>query len=276
MLRLGLTLPSFRSDPGPVLAVATAAESSGLDGVFAFDHLFRQRGDAVGAEPRPALELTTTMAAVAAETRTITVGSLVARATLRPAATLAAALDTVARIAPGRLVAGLGSGDEESDPENEAFGVDTAGRLARLEETMVRVGGRGYPVWVGGWAPAVRRLAAAGADGWNGWGGDAAGFARRVAEVREAAERAGRDPDGIACSWGGLAVVGADDSDAKGKVDRLGGERPHLVWGGPNRVAEALRVYAAAGAEWVILGPLDSSDPDNAALLGEAVKPLLT
>ncbi|MGH8973618.1 MAG: LLM class flavin-dependent oxidoreductase, partial [Acidimicrobiia bacterium] len=170
-LRLGLTLPSFRPEPGPVLAVAAAAEAAGLDGIFAFDHLFRQRGDAVDAEPRPALELTTTLAAVAAETARITVGSLVARATLRPPATLVAALDTIARIAPGRLVAGLGSGDEESDPENEAFGVDTTDRLARLEETVDRAVGRGYPVWVGGWAPAARRLAALRADGWNGWGG---------------------------------------------------------------------------------------------------------
>lgn len=276
MIRLGLTLPSFRADPGPVLAVAAAAEAAGVDGIFAFDHLFRQRGDAAGGEPRPALELTTTMAAVAAETRAITVGSLVARATLRPPATLVAAFDTVVRIAPDRLVAGIGSGDEESEAEDVAFGVETADRLARLEETLERAAGRGYPVWVGGRAPAVRRLAATRADGWNGWGGDVAGFARRVRHVREAAERAGRDPDTLACSWGGLVVVGADDREAEMKVDRLGRTRPDLVWGGPDRVAETLRAYAAAGARWVILGPLDSSDPDNAVLLGEAVKPLLT
>ncbi|MGH8991235.1 MAG: LLM class flavin-dependent oxidoreductase [Acidimicrobiia bacterium] len=274
--RLGLSLPSFRSDPAPVLAVAAAAEAAGVDGVFAFDHLFRQRGDAAGAaEPRPALELTTTLAAVAAETERITVGSLVARATLRPAATLAAALDTVSRIAPGRLVAGLGSGDEESDPENEAFGVQTADRLARLEEAVERIVGRGYPVWVGGWAPAVRRLAAVRADGWNGWGGTVDGFARRVAEGAEAAERAGRPPAAVECTWGGLAVLGADEAEAKAKLERLGGDRPGLVWGGPERVAETLAGYGGAGAAWVIIGPLDSANPDNAAVLGEAVRPLL-
>lgn len=271
-VRLGLTLPSFRSEPGPVLAVAAAAEAAGLDGIFAFDHLFRERGN---AEPRPALELTTTLAAVAAETTRITVGSLVARATLRPAATLVAALDTVARIAPGRMVAGIGSGDEESDPENEAFGVQITDRLARLEETVERAVGRGYPVWVGGWAPAVRRLAAIRADGWNGWGGGAAGFALRVAEVREEAERAGRPPTAVECTWGGLAVIGADEAEAKAKLDRLGGERPGLVWGGPERVAEALAAYGEAGATWVIVGPLDSANPDNAGILGQAVLPLL-
>jgi alkanesulfonate monooxygenase SsuD/methylene tetrahydromethanopterin reductase-like flavin-dependent oxidoreductase (luciferase family) len=282
-LRLGLTLPSFRSEPGPVLAVATAAEAAGLDGVFAFDHLFRQRGDPVvapgapgGAERRPALELTTTLAAVASQTSRITVGSLVARATLRPAATLVAALDTVARVAPGRLVAGLGSGDDESDPENEAFGVETANRLERLEETVDRAVGRGYPVWVGGWAAAARRLAATRADGWNGWGESPARFARDAAWVREEAERAGRPPGAVECTWGGLAVLGADEAEAEAKLDRLGGPRPGLVWGGPERVAEALAAYGKEGAGWVIVGPLDSGDPDNAAILGGAVKPLLT
>ena len=274
-LRVGLTLPSFRAEPGPVLAVAAAAEAAGLDGIFAYDHLFRFRGEAADSEPRPALELTTTMAAVAAETERITIGSLVARATLRPTASLVAALDTIARIAPGRLVAGLGSGDEQSDPENEAFGVETTDRLARLEEAVDRAVGRGYPVWVGGLAPAVRRLAATRADGWNGWGSGVAGFARLVAGVREEMERAGRPPGAVECTWGGLAVIGADEAEAKAKLERLGGDRPGLVWGGPERVAESLAAYGEAGAGWVVIGPIDSSDPDNASLLGEAVRPLL-
>jgi alkanesulfonate monooxygenase SsuD/methylene tetrahydromethanopterin reductase-like flavin-dependent oxidoreductase (luciferase family) len=172
-------------------------------------------------------------------------------------------------------VAGLGSGDEESDPENEAFGVETSDRLARLEETVDRAVGRGYPVWVGGWAPAVRRLAATRADGWNGWGGSVAGFAHRVAEMREEAERAGRPPGAVEATWGGLALIGADEAEAKAKLDRLGGPRPGLVWGGPERVAEALAAYMEAGAHWVIVGPLDSANPDNATLLGRDVRPLL-
>ena len=40
--------------------------------------------------------------------------------------------------------------------------------------------------------------------------------------------------------------------------------------GTPPEVAEQIAAYAAAGATWVILGPIDSADPANAALLGEA------
>ena len=289
VVRVGLTLPSFQSDPERVLSIARAAEDARLDGVFAFDHLFRQRGDAAGSEPRPALELLTMTAAVAAATDRIAVGTLVARATLRPPAVLAAAFDTLARIAPGRFIAGLGAGDDQSVAEDAAFGVlppglsptgDPGGagdlrkpdlaayRLARLEAAVEATTGRGYPVWVAGRSPAAIRLAAR-ADGWNLWGGDPAVFAAAAATVR--AQPAVRDPARFALTWGGLAVLGEDAADAEAKWARLGGGRSGLVRGTAPEVAEQIAAYAAAGADWVILGPIDSSNPSNAAVLGDAL-----
>ena len=294
-MRVGLTLPSFQPDPERVLAVASAAEQAGLDGVFAFDHLFRQRGDAAGAERRPALELLTMTAAVAAATERITVGTLVARTTLRPPAVHRAAFDTLARIAPGRIVAGLGGGDDESIAEDTAFGVlpddpppagrapitgrSDAGsgtdfgayRMERLEATVAVLAGRPYPVWVAGFSPASVRVAAARADGWNRWGGGPASFATAVERVRAELANAGRDPGAFTYTWGGLAVLGPTAAEAEGKWQRLGGSRPGIVRGDPPAVAEQLAAYAAAGADWVILGPIDSSDPSNAAVVGEAV-----
>src|SRR3954467_6637254 len=94
-VRVGLTLPSFVEDPEIPIAVARAAEAAGLDGVFVYDHLWR--GDPPNR--RPALECFALLGAVAAETHTIRVGTLVARATLRPAATLANSFATAGRIA---------------------------------------------------------------------------------------------------------------------------------------------------------------------------------
>jgi hypothetical protein len=48
-----------------------------------------------------------------------------------------------------------------------------------------------------------------------------------------------------------------------------------VLIGGPERIAEALHEYADAGASWAMLGPIDSSDPDNAAIIGERLTPLL-
>ena len=74
--RIGITLPSFRTTAEASLAVAHAAEAAGLDGVFAYDHLFRRTVDGTR---RPAIEMFAMLGAVAAETSRIAVGSLVAR-----------------------------------------------------------------------------------------------------------------------------------------------------------------------------------------------------
>jgi len=315
-MRVGLTLPSFQSEPERVLAVARAAEHAGLDGVFLFDHLFRQRGDAADAERRPALELMTMTAAVAAATDRIMVGTLVARATLRPPAVLRTSFDTLARIAPGRIIAGLGAGDDESTAEDAAFGVlppspATVGssdlwvasarpphppetgwvvagtpasgpfptldkremaryRVDRFEASVAALGGRSYPVWVAGESPAAIRLAVT-AGGWNTWGGTASRFAVVAGKVRAELASAGRDPEaGFALTWGGLAVLAATRAEADAKWERLGGNRPGIVRGTPAQAAEQIAAYGAAGADWVILGPIDSANPDNAAVLGEA------
>jgi|SRR5690242_18762962 alkanesulfonate monooxygenase SsuD/methylene tetrahydromethanopterin reductase-like flavin-dependent oxidoreductase (luciferase family) len=272
-MQLGLTLPQFRVDPDPMLTVARDADTAGLDGVFLFDHLFRVARD---GSRRPALECFGMLGAVAAETRRVTVGTLVVRATLRPPATLAHGLRTVARLAPGRLVAGLGAGDSESRTENESFGLGFGtleSRVGALRLAVEAARGHGFPVWVGGEAVNVGHVAAE-AEGWNRWGVTADAFAAEAASVRQMVGALGRDPDRFELTWGGLVVLGATDRDAQAKAERLG-PSPGTIVGGPERVAESLRAVGAAGASWVIVGPVDASDPDNVGLLAEGVAPLL-
>ncbi len=269
-VRVGITLPSFRDDAGPSLAVAAAAEASGLDGVFAYDHLFRR--DAHG-ERRPALEMFALMGAVANATHRIAIGSLVARATLRPYATLANGFDTVARLTgPDRLFVAIGAGDGQSREENESFGLEfgsPAERVAALRDAVDEVRDRGYPVWVGGTDPAVREVAAAHADGWNRWGAGVERFRAQSATLRAAAAR-----EPFTVSWGGLVVLADDDAAAAAKAERLGAGGDVIV-GGPEMVAAALAAYVDAGAEWLMIGPIDSSDPDNARILGQEILPRL-
>lgn len=261
-MKIGLTLPSFVRDPEVVFAVARAAEAAGLDGVFVYDHLFRRNS---AGERRPALEGTTLLGAVAAETRRIAVGTLVARATLRPAAQLAVGLETANRVSGGRVIATIGAGDGESRVEMETFGLPFGSlddRVDVLENAVDTVRGRGFPVWVGGTHPKVRVVAAR-ADGWNRWGGDAATFGHEVTEMQA---DVGDRP--FTFTWGGLVVLGTDDAAVQEKAQRLGPPDDTIV-GTPEIVADALQGYAAAGAEWVIAGPIDSAEPANAALLAE-------
>jgi len=268
-MKVGITLPSFVEDPSVPLAVARTAEESGLDGVFVYDHLFRRNA---AGERRPALEGIALMGAVAAATDRISVGALVMRASLRPAASLAAAIGTVANLAPGRVIAGIGAGDSESKEENETFGLGfgtVQDRLARLAEAVEAVRDRGATVWVGGGLAEVRRIAADLADGWNWWGAQPDEFAEHVPEVRGPARRSP-----FHCSWGGLIVLDVDDVAAAEKARRLSAPDFALV-GGPATLAARLADYADAGTDWVIAAPVDASDPENARRLGREVLPLL-
>lgn len=264
-MKMGLTLPSFVDDPDVPLGVARSAEAAGLDGVFVYDHLFRR--DHLGTR-RPALEGVSLLGAVAGATTRISVGALVFRAWLRPPASLGAAIATAARIAPERVVAGVGAGDSESREENETFGLGfgtTTERVDRLAAAVRATRDRGARIWVGGHARDVRRVAAEEADGWNSWGADPASFATRARAMRAASVR-----EPFECTWGGLVVLGDDDASARTKADGLGAGDGTIV-GGPDTIARAVEEYGRAGADWVILAPVDSRDPENATRLGALI-----
>jgi hypothetical protein len=121
------------------------------------------------------------LGAIAAETRRIHIGPLVARATLRPAATLANSLATVQRVSGGRLIAAIGAGDSFSRDENEAYGLEFGSMVDRvnaLHAAVRAVATHDYPVWVAGRAAPVRQMVAV-ADGWNSWDTDPARFVGR-------------------------------------------------------------------------------------------------
>ncbi len=269
-LSLGVTLPFFREDAEPLIEVAIAAESVGLDAVFAYDHLFRYGAD--GAV-RPALEFSSALGALCAETDSIAIASLVARATLRPPAVLTGIFKTAQRIAGERIIAGIGAGDAESRDEMEQFGYnfgDVSSRVDALVGTASALVDEGIPVWVGG-DPKYVGEAVMTADGWNRWGVDLDRFTREATQLISARESRGGEP--LVISWGGLCVLGSTDDDAMEKADRLGASHVALV-GGPQRVAELLVGYVDAGASWIALGPIDSSDPSN-AIHAKAIRDLL-
>jgi alkanesulfonate monooxygenase SsuD/methylene tetrahydromethanopterin reductase-like flavin-dependent oxidoreductase (luciferase family) len=269
-VRVGITLPSFVRDPETALAVARMAESTGVDGVFVYDHLFRLARD--GAR-RPALEAAALLGAVAAATSRITIGTLVLRSSLRPSASSAALVATMARLAPGRVAMGIGAGDSESKAENESFGLgfdSIDARVNALADTTRAVRDRGASIWVGGIAQPVRDIAAQEADGWNAWGLSPERFAAWAAQVSAAAVRTPFE-----CSWSGLVVLDETD-DVANKRARAQEVGPGTLVGGPRTIAAAFDALGAAGAAWVIVGAVDAADPRTARLLGDAVLPALS
>lgn len=246
-LLLGVTLPQFTDDPARFTDGARRAEELELDSIWVFDHLWPLSG----SKDRPILEAWTSLAWVAEATERIGIGTLVTRSSLRNPVLLAHMAAAVAEVAPGRLTVGIGSGDEESRDENQAFGLPYwagADRIAQFEDTLgiLRDGleGSGVKLWVGGRSDDALALAARYGDAWNGWGGDPDAFARDAATV----------------------------------VSYAGGRRLELTWGGvvnpatPTETAERLSGFARAGARHLVCTVKDPWRPGIYEELATAVR----
>jgi alkanesulfonate monooxygenase SsuD/methylene tetrahydromethanopterin reductase-like flavin-dependent oxidoreductase (luciferase family) len=285
---LALTMPQFSVRPEVSLAACRDAHRLGFAGAFVFDHLWPLGPD----RARPALECWTLLAALAAEAgrlpvRTsvsrLRVGTLVTRAGLRAPALVARMAATVGEAAGAPPVVGVGRGDPANREENLAFGLpypDAATRAADLEATVAALRGPlagrpPPPVWVGGAGPTARELAGRLADAWNGWGLTPEELAAGLADVRRAAERAGRDPAAVAGTWGGQVLVAPDPGQAEAALARWGDGRPpaeaaRVLAGAPATVLAQLRALRDAGAAWCVLAPVGAPGAGQRALLAAA------
>ena len=176
-MKIGVILPTFRDGAHDALAAGAACEAAGLDGVFAYDHLWP-----MGRPDRPSLAPFPLLAAIAASTSSIAVAPLVARVGVVSTAALVQQFATLALIAPGRVLAPLGTGDSLSREENIAYGLGFASARVRREllaEAAAAIAPVA-PVWIGAGAPETNELARAGnyeLTVWNASPHDVAAFA---------------------------------------------------------------------------------------------------
>lgn len=155
-MKLGLLLPTFRDNAEDALTCAQQAEQAGLDGVFAYDHLWP-----MGSPQRPSLAPFPVLASVAVRCPSLFVGPLVSRVGLFSSAKLIEQYLTLEDVAPGRVIAAIGTGDHLSSEENEAYGLAFQSARARrdlLKETLLALS----PImesWCGGGAEKTNELA---------------------------------------------------------------------------------------------------------------------
>ena len=139
-------LPLFDelADPHAVVTLAVAAEASGWDGFFVWDHI-RWR-EPVRAAADPWIVLT----AVAGATERIRLGPMVTPPARRRPAKLARETATLDQLSNGRLVLGVGLGSDDFGHEYSRFGeeVEGATRAAMTDETLkiLRAAWSGEPV----------------------------------------------------------------------------------------------------------------------------------
>ena len=142
MTGFGLQIPNFTFG-GPdadlfdqVVARAQAGEAAGFTSLWVMDHFWQL--PALGGESQPMLEGYTLLGALATQTRTMKLGTLVTGVTYRNPALLAKMVTTLDVISGGRAILGIGAAWH--DVEHVALGFDfpPAGeRLDRLEEALL-------------------------------------------------------------------------------------------------------------------------------------------
>ena len=155
-MKVGVVLPTFSASAEAALAVAAQAERAGIDGVFAYDHIWP-----MGSPGRPALSPFPILAAVATRHPKLIVAPLVARVSLAEPEQLAERFATLETIAPGRVIAALGTGDSLSLDEELALGLSTLSSTARRERlrAVVKLLPEGMEKWCGGGGAQTNRIA---------------------------------------------------------------------------------------------------------------------
>jgi alkanesulfonate monooxygenase SsuD/methylene tetrahydromethanopterin reductase-like flavin-dependent oxidoreductase (luciferase family) len=155
-VKLGVLLPTFRDGARYALARADEAAEAGIDGVFAYDHLWP-----MGSPQRPSLAPFSLLSVIARRHGDLVVGPLVARVSLVGTEHLVRQFETLHSLAPGRVIGALGTGDKLSAPENEAYGLPALSgdeRRELLAAAATALSGT-MPIWVGAGSEATNSLA---------------------------------------------------------------------------------------------------------------------
>ena len=139
---IGVAIGSIGATPGWWLESARRLDEAGYPTIWCWDH-FVGRGD----RTVPDVEQWTTLAATAAATRQIGLGTFVTNVMNRHPALLARMAGNVQALSGGRLTLGIGIGGGKR--EHEAYGMDfpeAAERARRLEEAVAIL----RALWTGG------------------------------------------------------------------------------------------------------------------------------
>jgi len=286
-LRVGLLLPDTEgqlngADPKwtDIRELALLAEQVGFDSIWVTDHFLNRpympTPEQALAATRGPWECWSLVAALAAITRRVEIGTLVLCTGFRNPALLAKMADTVEEISAGRLILGVGAG--WNDPEYRAFGYPFDHRVARFEEaiqiitTLLRTGKvdfdgtyssaldcelrprgprlAGPPILIGTTGEKMLDMTARYADQWNAWfsnfNNDVGDLKRLLTRVDAACAHVGRDPLTLARTAAVKIEVGPHNPSTMSVAP---------VRGSAAEIADLLHEYAAAGISHVQIWP---------------------
>jgi probable F420-dependent oxidoreductase len=203
-LRVGVQLQPQHATYAELRRAVDAAEQSGVDVLFTWDHFFPLSGDADG----PNFECYAMLAAWAEQTERVELSALVTCNSYRNPDLLADMVRTIDQISGGRVILGIGAGWFERDYSAYGYEFGTAGsRIAALGEALPRIRSRfeqlnppparPVPLLIGGGGERkTLRLVAEYADIWHGFG-DVDELRHKNAVLDRWCAEVGRDPASI-------------------------------------------------------------------------------
>jgi alkanesulfonate monooxygenase SsuD/methylene tetrahydromethanopterin reductase-like flavin-dependent oxidoreductase (luciferase family) len=280
---VGIRVPYglFEQDAIDLRRAIARAEAAGIDRLTTGDHVTFHGGQGFDGLLQAAV--------MAGLTSAMTIQTGVYLIGLRHPVPVARQVTTVAQLAPGRFVFGVGVGGEDRR-EWVNCGVDPATRGQRVDEALTVVGpllrgevvdhaGRFFelsgaqilptprhavPLVIGGRSDAAARRVAMHGDGWIGLFVSPARFGAVTEQIEELAAAGGRH--GVAW-WHGLHLWCSFDAtpDALGTTMSSLYEMPfsrfapYAPFGSPADVAGYIRPYLDAGCAYVNLAPVSAT-----------------
>jgi len=288
-LRIGYLLPTREHamagvhETRSLLKLAERAEALGLDSIWV--------GDSLLARPRQ--EPLALLAAVAARTERLELGTAVLLPALRNPVLLAHQTATLDRIAEGRLILGVGIARDVPAIRAEFLAADVPfdKRVGRMLEGLrlcralwrgekVDWDGRwqvrggilaptphrpgGPPLWLAGALPASIARTGKHFDGWMPNGSDPSVWARQWAEIKSVARAAGRNDKAMVGAIYLTATIDDDAARAQARMDayleayytvpaEITRGRQSTYAGPATGLEEWLREYVDAGVSHIIL-----------------------
>jgi F420-dependent oxidoreductase-like protein len=302
-VRFGVTLPQLKRSWGEAREAARSFEALGFDSVWVCDHLYGVPGPQI-----PILEAWTELAAIAAVTERVKLGTLVTPPFFRNPALLAKQIATLDQIAPGRVFPGFGAGWYTAEFENYGLPFpSTRERLRALDEALeimkglwtqerTSFAGKHFavkdallepkpaqrpPILVGGGGERVLMgIAARHADVWNNMAVFQGQLAHKVEALRRRCEELGRDPATLAISQQCTVVIAENEIAAKENLARAGkiygghmgsALEAHGIWGTPERVIECIERHRALGCTLFVIEFFGRDTREPARLFAETV-----
>ncbi len=281
----GVTLPQIKRTWQEARDTALELDRLKFDSVWVCDHMY-----GVPNPTLPIFEGWSELAAIAAITEHVQLGTLVTPPFFRNVGVLAKQVATIDHISNGRTIMGLGAG--WFPPEFEAYGnpfpslgermrgldetaralrslwtepaTTLAGRHVQLEDALclpkpirtppILIGGTGEKVLMG--------IVARQADIWNNMAVTQAQLGAKVEALRRRCDDEGRDFDTLAISQQTVVIIEETEDAARTSLAKASkvygghmgaGIEEHGIWGTPERVVECIERHRSLGCTGFVI-----------------------